>query len=79
MRKNTKEVVSTLALAIAIAWAPPALAQDEATPDRDRGIQDIVVTATRQATNMQDTPISITAVTAEALEERGLESVSDLT
>ena len=79
MRKNTKEVVSTLALAVAIAWAPPALAQDEATPDRDRGIQDIVVTATRQSTNMQDTPISITAVTAEALEERGLESVSDLT
>src|SRR5690606_38922276 len=37
------------------------------------------VTATRQSTNMQDTPIAITAVTAEALGERGLQDVSDLT
>lgn len=42
-------------------------------------IPDIVVTATRQATNLQDTPIAITAVSAEALEERGITTVSDLT
>jgi iron complex outermembrane receptor protein len=42
------------------------------------GIQDIVVTATRQATNLQDTPIAITAVTAEALEVQGLRNVADL-
>ncbi|MBX5460335.1 MAG: TonB-dependent receptor [Steroidobacteraceae bacterium] len=42
-------------------------------------IPDIVVTATRQATNLQDTPIAITAVSAEALEERGITNVSDLT
>jgi iron complex outermembrane receptor protein len=42
------------------------------------GIADIIVTATRQATNMQDTPIAITAVTAQALEEQGLKTVADL-
>jgi iron complex outermembrane receptor protein len=45
----------------------------------ETGIADIVVTATRQSTNLQDTPIAITAVTSEALEERGLKSVADLT
>ncbi len=42
-------------------------------------IGEIVVTATRLATNLQDTPIAITAVTAEALEERGITGVGELT
>jgi iron complex outermembrane receptor protein len=41
-------------------------------------LEEIVVTATRQATNLQDTPIAITAVTAETLEEMGVKSVADL-
>ena len=40
---------------------------------------DIVVTATRQATNLQETPIAITAITADALQERGITNMSDLT
>jgi iron complex outermembrane receptor protein len=48
--------------------------------DRDTtGMGDIVVTATRQSTNLQDTPIAITAITAEALEERGITNMGDLT
>ncbi|WP_404713770.1 TonB-dependent receptor [Sphingomonas sp. MMS24-J13] len=43
------------------------------------GIQDIVVTATRRATNLQDTPIAITAVTAEAMAQQGITGVADLT
>src|SRR5690606_37922775 len=55
-------------------------ASQNAQSQRDNvGINDIVVTATRQATNLQDTPIAITAVTAEALQSRGVTSVSDLT
>jgi iron complex outermembrane receptor protein len=47
--------------------------------DADRaGLQDIVVTATRQATNVQSTPIAITAVTAETLQVRGINSTADL-
>jgi iron complex outermembrane receptor protein len=48
-------------------------------PEDSAAIQDIVVTATRQATNLQDTPIAITAVTATALEQRGITSVGELT
>ncbi|HTM95985.1 MAG TPA: TonB-dependent receptor [Croceibacterium sp.] len=78
--KISKNVVSRLALAIAATAASPAMAQDQAPPaESESGIADIVVTATRQSTNMQDTPIAITAVTAQALDERGLQDVSDLT
>ncbi|HEX7710949.1 MAG TPA: TonB-dependent receptor [Sphingomonadaceae bacterium] len=75
----------------AIAIAHPAIAQDAVPKSPDpstaaqdngktqQGLGEIVVTATRQATNLQDTPIAITAVTAGDLEQRGVTSVSDLT
>ena len=55
-----------------------ANSSNEAGEPVQPGIQDIVVTATRQATNLQDTPIAITAVTSEALEVQGLRNVADL-
>jgi iron complex outermembrane receptor protein len=79
MRKIGQTIVSTLALAAGAAVGSPALAQNAPAAEPEVGIADIVVTATRQSTNMQDTPIAITAVTAEALDERGLSDVSDLT
>ena len=66
---------STLALLASAAQAqtqPQATNRAAAAPaGEDNGIAEIVVTATRVATNLQDTPIAITAVTSEALEERG--------
>ena len=50
----------------------------QADPNDSSALQDIVVTATRQSTNLQDTPIAITAVTSRDLAERGLVRVSDL-
>ncbi len=78
-----KKVLLASAAVACLAWAAAASAQ-ETTGDQEAaategGIGDIVVTATRQATNMQDTPIAITAITSEGLDERGLDSVADLT
>lgn len=56
---------------------PPAAGP--AAPAPEHGIADIVVTATRQATNLQATPIAVTAVTSQALEERGITNIGDLT
>ncbi len=58
------------------AGSAPVIVPDDS--DEQGGIQDIVVTATRQSTNLQDTPISITAVTAGALEQQGITSVGEL-
>lgn len=57
-----------------LAQAQPA----QPAQEDERANGDIVVTATRIATNVQDVPIAITAVTSEALEERQLTTLSDL-
>ena len=86
MRKLTLVAASTMALAVAQSAsaqdatgqrATPPAAQPDETAD-DHGIADIIVTATRQSTNLQSTPISITAVTSETLAERSITRVSDL-
>jgi iron complex outermembrane receptor protein len=41
-------------------------------------IADIVVTAERRATNLQDTPLSIVAVTQETVAAKGIEDLQDL-
>ena len=71
---------------IAISLHQPAAAQDapaEAAPEQADatnagGIEEIVVTGTRIATNVQDVPIAITAVTVEALEDRQITTFADL-
>ena len=79
MRKLRTASLTALAVPLMLAGAPGwAQTESAAEGESSRGIQDIVVTATRQATNLQDTPIAITAVAAEALEERGITSVADL-
>ncbi len=76
---------------VAAVLAAPALAQDagaagtttpgpvaaNAGPSGD-GLEDIVVTAERRETNLQDTPISVTAVTAATIQAEGIRTVSDL-
>src|SRR5687767_11089017 len=67
------------ALAVIVSQAAPqvALAQDDTAPAAvARGMEEIVVTARKREENIQDTPISITAVSAAQLEAR---SAVDLT
>jgi iron complex outermembrane receptor protein len=85
-RRSLFTSVSTLMLLATQAQAQNEAAQSQTdTSSRPAGeqleeyIPDIVIMATRQETNLQSTPIAITAVTADALEERGITSVGDLT
>ena len=83
----------TLLAGVALATLPAtamaqtaAPQQDEQTPAQaaieagsDAGIQDIVVTAQRRPERLQDVPISVTAVTADALVSRGLNDQTQIT
>ena len=82
MRRVKLASMTSLAVPLMLSAAPVWAQGVPAAPDADaasEGIQEIVVTATRQATNLQDTPLAITAVTSEALEAQGITAVNDLT
>jgi len=81
-----RRTLFTGAAASAIALlASPALAQNNPPPqtnppaEDEPSAQDIIVTAQFRAQNLQDTPIAITAVTAELLEARSQTRISDIT
>ncbi len=80
--KQLRIATSTLfALAATAAGAQSAPATGAAPASADvepEGLATIIVTATKQATPLQTTPIAITAVTAEQLQQRSIETASDL-
>ena len=87
VRRTLMAGVASAALVCAsqTAWAqaapaePPAAQSTQAEVDENSGgLQDIFVTATRTSTNIQRTPIAVTALTTEALQERGARSLLDL-
>jgi iron complex outermembrane receptor protein len=66
---------------LAVAMATPAMAQEQAQAGDDAssgGIQEIIVTAQKRVENVQNVPISISAFTSSALEERAVTSVASL-
>lgn len=67
-----------LAMVAALAISSPAMAQDTANAPQSTGIADIVVTATRRATNVQDVPLAITAIGGDALRGAGVANPRDL-
>jgi iron complex outermembrane receptor protein len=78
-----------LGSALAVLWATPSLAQtvnaaqyivspEDPTEEPISALDDVVVTATKRETNLQDTPIAISVVDAETLENRHVQSLLDL-
>ena len=65
-----------LPLALAMVYAQQSLAQ---TPAPASDAQVVEVTAQKRKEKIQDVPLAITAISGAALEERGIESPSDLT
>ncbi len=76
MKRTGMTTVSMLSLAFASA----AMAQDNSAAPQagGAGSDEIIITATKIATNVQAVPIAITAVTAEALEERQITQLANL-
>ncbi|MDR2215402.1 MAG: TonB-dependent receptor [Nevskiaceae bacterium] len=75
--RNVSRAVA-LALGSALAYAPlQVLAADDAG---DLGsLEEVVVTAQFREQNLQQTPLAITAITAEQLAEKGFVNIQDLT
>jgi len=70
---------ASLLLASAMSALAGAAAAQTAPQDEATTVEEIVVTAQRRETRLQDTPVSITALTTESLEQRGITNLSALT
>jgi len=45
----------------------------------DSALEEIVITATRRETDVQDVPLAVTALTGESLQDQNIENLEDLT
>ena len=67
--------------ALAIALVSPAMAQDaagtEAAEEQRGGVPTIVVTAQKRSEDLQDVPISVSAIGAEQLEDLNIDTFED--
>jgi iron complex outermembrane receptor protein len=81
MKRPTSAVRSTFlctAGAIVIALPVHSMAQENAdSSGSDRLLEEVIVTATKRSVSIMDVPISITAITAEEIDQRGLVSAQD--
>ena len=73
VRRAALVTVSAIALSPVSAWAQGTEASSGSV-----ALQEVVVTATKRAENVQDVPISITAFTAEAMQAKGVTEVVSL-
>jgi iron complex outermembrane receptor protein len=65
--------------ALALAWATPALAQTSAPPaGKPAQIETVTVTATKVRTNLQKTPLAITALSGAQLDRQNIAAPKDL-
>lgn len=72
--------MSALCCGAAVALMSAAAARaGEATPDRPAQLEEVVVTAQRTETNLQQTPIAVTALSGDALRSRNVSSLLDIT
>lgn len=74
MTTYLRQHVAVLLAGACMVTAAPAVAQE----DSQQGLQEIVVTAQKQAQSQQDVPISVTAVTGATLAAAQVNNVSDL-
>jgi iron complex outermembrane recepter protein len=66
IRQFLHATTAIAALSIAFTITTPAFAQDEAADES--GLQEIVVTAQRREENLQDVPLSVTAISGDKLD-----------
>ena len=73
-----KILIGASCFAVAVS-SIPAFAQDAPATTEAEQLQDIVVTANKRETRLQDAPVAVTAVSAETLKSLNVNSVTELT
>ena len=77
MKSGIFEGASALAVTLVLATSA-AQAQEATVPEENGGLAEIVVTAQKRSESAQQVPIAISAVTAEALQSKGLTDIASI-
>ncbi len=76
-RTRREAVASTVAGAVLLALAAPySVAQG--SPQADAALEEVVVSARKRAESIVEVPLAVTALSAEALQERGVRGFAEL-
>src|SRR5262245_51221345 len=79
MKKPFALGATTVASAVGISLLSASPAYSQGTGNEDSGgLQEIVVTARYREENLQQTPIAITAITAQDIEARGFDNAAEI-
>ncbi|MDX1481408.1 MAG: TonB-dependent receptor [Woeseiaceae bacterium] len=73
---NQRPFHAGMASALVLALSAPAIAQDD--EEEPFFIEEIITTATKREQTLQDTPVAVTVVSAQALERAQVRDVKDL-
>ena len=73
-QQSLSAIFAAILMAPAVLGAPPAAAQEE----RISALEEVIVTARKREESLQDAPLAVTALSADILEARGLNSLADL-
>jgi iron complex outermembrane receptor protein len=76
--RRSRALVPWVLTATALGTSVWAQSPPPSNPNDDSTLAEVIVTAQFRRENLQDTPLAITAVTGEQLEEQGLANVTDL-
>ena len=75
--KSRREYVALAGVSAAALMGGNAAFAQEPAP-QSGGLQEIVVTAQKRSENLQDTPLAVSALTAETIEARGITDISNI-
>src|SRR6188474_1691198 len=75
LKHSRARVIAPFSIAAVVA---ATLGTSPAWSQEDEGLQEVVVTARYKEENLQTTPLAITALSVDALEERSLDNVDDV-
>ena len=76
--RKTRLIASTIIASSFIAMAAGAANAQTAAPAASNTVEEIVVTSQKTSQNVQNVPIAVTAVTAQALQQKGINDVAKL-
>jgi len=80
-RKKSRTPIQLAVLALFAGAGANAAHAQSASADAaasESAVQEVVVTATKRATSLQDTPIAVTAISATALEQAHVQTIQDV-